>query len=358
MNVLSLFDGMSCGQIALTRLGFQVDKYFASEIDKYAIKVTQANYPNTIQLGDITKWGEWQVDWASINLVCAGSPCQGFSFAGKGLNFEDPRSKLFFVFVEIINHIKQLNPKVLFLLENVQMKYEYELIISKYMKVNPIVINSTLVSAQNRVRNYWTNINEKSYGLFGDTKPDISQPGDKEILLKDILEKEVDVKYYLNESRKNWLLGKGQKAVRMCMASIDNEKALTLTARSHASWNENYITEKMFQLPHGANKGGEVAKNGKAPSITKSSWEHNNLLIEKSPCLHGFEHGTNGQFNNQLISGGMIRRLTEVECERLQTVSDNYTNHVSSTQRYKMLGNGWTVDVVAHILSHIPRNEK
>jgi len=351
MNVLSLFDGMSCGQIALERAAIKVDNYYASEIDKYAIQVTMANYPNTIQLGDVTKVRA--KDLPKIDLMIGGSPCQGFSFAGKGLNFEDERSKLFFEYVRLLNECR---PKY-FLLENVQMKYEYELIISKYMKVNPIEINAALLSAQNRVRLYWTNINEKPYGLFGELKPYIPQPKDKGILLKDILESEVDEKYYLNESRSKWLFGKGQKAVKMGMASIDNEKALTLTARSHASWNENYVTEKMFQLPHGTNKGGEVAKNGKVPSMTKSSWEHNNLLIEKSPCLHGFEHGTNGQFNNQLVNGGMVRRLTEVECERLQTVPDNYTNHVSSTQRYKMLGNGWTVDVITHILKHIPKSD-
>lgn len=325
MNVLSLFDGMSCGQIALERAGVKVYNYDASEIDKHAIQVTMANYPNTIQIGDVTK--VFAKDLPKIDLIIGGSPCQGFSFAGKGLNFDDERSKLFFQYLRILNECK---PKY-FLLENVQMKYEHELVISRYLGCNPIVINSSLVSAQNRVRNYWTNINSKPFGMFGYMEADIKQPKDKGILLKDILESDVDKKYYLNESRINWLFGKGQKAVKMCMAAIDGDKALTLTARSHASWNENYITGNMFQLPHGTNNGGEVAKNGKVPSMTKSSWEHNNLLI----------------------NGGMIRRLTEVECERLQTVPDNYTNHVSGSQRYKMLGNGWTVDVIAHILKHI-----
>lgn len=125
MNVLSLFDGMSCGQIALNQLGIKVDEYYASEIDKWAIQVTQKNYPDTIQLGDITKWREWDIDWASIDLVYGGSPCQGFSFAGKQLAFDDPRSRLFFEFVDIVNHIKSLNPDVKFLLENVRMKKEY-----------------------------------------------------------------------------------------------------------------------------------------------------------------------------------------------------------------------------------------
>ena len=175
MNVLSLFDGMSCGQLALERAGIEYDKYYASELDKYAISVTQANYPNTIQLGDVTKWKEWDIDWRSIDLIMGGSPCQGFSFAGKQLAFNDPRSKLFFVFLDILNHVRSLNPKVKFLLENVKMKKEYLNIVTKKMGVEPVLINSALVSAQNRERFYWTNI-------------DVSQINDRDISLIDVLE--------------------------------------------------------------------------------------------------------------------------------------------------------------------------
>ena len=160
MIVLSLFDGMSCGQIALKELGCAV-KYYASEIDKYAIKQTQLNFPNTIQLGDVNNWMGWNLDWSSIDLVLAGSPCQGFSFAGKQLAFDDPRSKLFFVFVEILNHIKKFNQDVKFLLENVNMKKSHLRVISEYVGVFPVNINSNLVSAQNRDRWYWTNIRTK-----------------------------------------------------------------------------------------------------------------------------------------------------------------------------------------------------
>ena len=175
MTVLSLFDGISCGQQALKELDIKVDTYYASEIDKYAISITQYNFPNTVQLGDITQWREWDIDWANIDLVMGGSPCQGFSFAGKQLNFDDPRSKLFFVFVDILNHIKKFNPDVKFLLENVRMKKEYQDVISGYMGVEPVKINSALVSAQNRVRLYWANW-------------EVTQPEDRGILLKDILE--------------------------------------------------------------------------------------------------------------------------------------------------------------------------
>jgi len=155
--VLSVFDGMSCGRIALSRAGIRVDNYYASELDKHAIKVTQANWPDTIQLGDVTKWREWNIDWASIDLLIGGSPCQGFSFAGKQLAFDDPRSALFFEYVNILNHIKSVNPDVKFLLENVKMKHEYLDIISNYIGVKPVFINSSLVSGQLRSRFYWCN---------------------------------------------------------------------------------------------------------------------------------------------------------------------------------------------------------
>ena len=176
INVLSLFDGMSCGQIALNRAGIKVNKYYASEIDKPAITVTQHNYPNTIQLGDVTKWREWDIDWSNIDLLIGGSPCQGFSFAGKQLNFDDHRSKLFFVFVDILNHIKQHNPNVKFLLENVRMKQEYENTITDTLGVYPVFINSSLVSAANRPRLYWVNWK-------------VTPPKDKGITFDDIAEK-------------------------------------------------------------------------------------------------------------------------------------------------------------------------
>jgi len=173
INVLSLFDGMSCGQIALNKIGVEYDKYFASEIDKHAIKETMINYPDTIQVGDVTKIVA--SDLPKIDLLIGGSPCQGFSFSGKQLNFEDPRSKLFFEFVRLL---KECEPTY-FLLENVVMKKEYEQVITDYLGVEPIQINSTLVSAQNRVRLYWTNI------------PNVGQPDDKNITLMDILEDDV-----------------------------------------------------------------------------------------------------------------------------------------------------------------------
>lgn len=173
MNVLSTFDGMSCGQIALNKAGFEIENYFASEIDKFAIKVTQANYPDTKQLGDVAKISA--LDLPKIDLLLGGSPCQGFSFAGKQLNFDDPRSKLFFEFVRLWKEIQSKNSEAKFLLENVRMKKEYQDVITEALGVEPIEINSALLSAQNRKRLYWTNIDG------------VNQPDDKGIMLKDIL---------------------------------------------------------------------------------------------------------------------------------------------------------------------------
>lgn len=198
-TVLSLFDGMSCGQIALVELGVEFDKYYASEIDANAINHTQANFPTTIQLGDVEKWREWDIDWSSVDLILAGSPCQGFSSMGFGKALDDPRSKLFWVFVEILEYTKTKNPSVLFLLENVRMKEQYMGIISNAVKVYPVCINSNRVSAQDRIRYYWTNIRTKYNRGLGIDIVDIPQPEDKGVLIRDILEygepRKVDKKF-------------------------------------------------------------------------------------------------------------------------------------------------------------------
>lgn len=299
MNVLSLFDGMSCGQIALERAGVKVSKYYASELDKYAITVTQANYPDTVQLGDVTRWSDWDFDWAGIDLLIGGSPCQGFSFAGKQLAFDDPRSKLFFVYVDILNHIQSANPEVKFLLENVRMKKEYLDVISEQLGVEPVLINSSLVSAQNRQRYYWANWE------FG-------QPEDRGLVLADILEAEVD-------------------PVFLSKPHPDYEGGSQL--------NPHYKSQ--------ANTVHDVEK--KSPTICAGTHGYAMGHIRYNPAAIV---GRKRVKALQAVDGKDIyyRKLTPTECERLQTVPDNYTAHVSNTQRYKMLGNGWTVDVIAHIL--------
>lgn len=344
MNVLSLFDGMSCGQIALERAGINVSKYYAAELDKYAITVTQANYPNTIHLGDVTAWREWGIDWSSIDLLIGGSPCQGFSFAGKQLAFDDPRSKLFFVYVDILNHIRKHNPSVKFMLENVKMKKEYLDVISEHLGVEPVFINSALVSAQNRQRFYWANW-------------ELGQPEDKGLVLADIVEFSVDLKYQLSEKLLKGFENKINRRAEM-KSGFDkfnvrplSEKVSCLTARYY----KTAMSDPFIEIRSAAMVGRKLNKNGK---------RNDSLNTKAIQCLEVNTHGksrcistvSKDSLVSDLPPGRHIdyerksyRKLTPIECERLQTVPDNYTAHVSNTQRYKMLGNGWTVDVIAHI---------
>lgn len=281
MNVLSLFDGMSGGQLALNRAYIEYDNYYAAEIDVNSIKVTQHNYPNTIQLGDVKNVKG--CDLPSIKLLIAGSPCQSFSTLGDGTGF-DGKSGLFWEFIRILNEVK---PKY-FLLENVVMKKEWRDIISTQLGVEPIKINSNLVSAQNRKRLYWTNI------------PNIIQPENKNIFIEDVLDKEFDDKYWLRKNNTDLLLKK---------VSIDNAPKIACID----------VYNKKVKLDR------------KCPTLTLP--HHNSI---------------------RLLQGGRIRKLTPSECEKLQNVPVNYTNcGISDIHRYSMLGNGWTIDVIAHIFKNI-----
>lgn len=452
VNVLSLFNGMSCGEIALREINIPIGKYYSSEIDRFAIEQTQHNFPNTIQLGDVENWKSWDIDFSKIDLLIAGSPCQGFYFAGKQLAFDDPRSKLFFVFIDILNHIKTLNPDVKFLLENVDMKRSHMEVITRYVGVFPVNINSNLVSAQNRNRWYWTNIATKEIGLFGEIHSDIKQPNDKGILLKDIFEDQVAEKYYLSDKVLDRLINqKGRKPKDgndkggcitggsghgagnhsdmdlICVAQRGRENGQQLEANTTGKTNcltsvakDNYI----LQRERGKNKGGLHKK--KSPTLSSNAWEQNNLVLVgniynngqnsqggrvydpnfKACTLNG-EAGGGGaktglylvdspkdnnpviQLNSSKESGGKqpfqgnrvyadygkspcldidnrknvftnhrIRRLTPKECSRLQTIPEWYEWIVSETQQYKMLGNGWTVDVIKHIFKSLKITSK
>jgi DNA (cytosine-5)-methyltransferase 3A len=352
MNILSLFDGMSCGQQALERCGFKVDKYYASEIDKYAIKVTMANYPNTIQIGSVINVDGHKLP--KIDLLIGGSPCQSFSFAGKrkGMSTKDEQeiltlehylelkadgyefegqSYLFWEYMRLLNEVK---PKY-FLLENVMMGEKWEKILSKAIGVNPLDINSSLVSAQNRRRLYWTNIGMKSIGLFGDIESIIKQPKDKRILLKDVLENEVHEKYFLSEKFINWLQKHSEKRGNEFKKTIGDRKSscLSVSALKSVNLSADFIIPGTLRT-HKDGNGFRELKNDKAGTIPARARE-------------------DGSGQNVVSINSRIRRLTPVECERLQTVKDNYTNYVSDSQRYKMLGNGWTIDVISHILNYI-----
>ena len=350
MNVLSLFDGMSCGQIALDQLGIPVKNYFAAEIDKYAIQIARKNYPDMIHLGDVKNIKTIDTHLMDefdcghkIDLLIGGSPCQGFSFGGKGLNFDDPRSKLFFEFDRLL---KALKPKY-FLLENVKMKKESEQVITDYLGVEPVEINSNLVSAQNRKRLYWTNI------------PMDGLPEDKGIMLKDILEEETAEFYrageYLQEKRRSSdknpdMLNPDYRSQATTIHDVDG-KSGTVCAGTHG-YAIGYVPEHLIlQKARGYNKGGLKALDGKTPTLSSSSWQHNNHLVirDKSKCVRTGGRGSYDRHEWDSIDNMHWRKLTVKECERLQTVPDGYTCGVSNTQRYKMLGNGWTVDVIKHI---------
>ena len=306
MNVLSLFDGCSCGRVALERAGIKVNNYWASEIDKYAIKISQKNWPDIQHIGDVC---DVDATGMNVDLLMGGSPCQGFSFAGKQLNFDDPRSKLFFEYVRIK---KECNPKW-FLLENVKMKKESQDVISEALGVEPIEINSALVSAQNRKRLYWTNI-------------PVSQPEDKGIMLRDILEC----------GRSEYI-----KTRKRGQYKRNQNKASTLTAGGNSGGNHSDMD--LIGVP---------VKVGDAIDIKGyDTLKRIYSIYGKSPCLTAQTGGH--RYPKIAVDEHMWRRLTEVEQERLQTLPDNYTEGVSSTQRYKMIGNGWTVDVIAHILKGI-----
>lgn len=342
MKVLSLFDGISCARVALKKAGISVEEYYASEVDKYAIQISQKNFPDIVQLGDVKKINYKGIEKFSykFDLLIGGSPCQDLSIAKanrKGLDGE--RSGLFWEYVRILKEAKP----TWFILENVaSMAKDQQEIISKTLGVQPIMINAALLSAQNRKRLFWTNI------------PGITQPEDRGIMLKDILEKgEVPLTNYNTEKVKsntvrtggrgsglgnkhNWdtirvgQIGKGGQGDR-----IYSPEGKSVNLSANGGGRGAKTGRYMIQTPRGKNKGGKKALDGKTPTLSASSWEH----------------------NNKLSDGTVIRKLTVIECERLQCLPDNYTAGVSDSQRYKMLGNGFNVDVIAHILSFIPKNK-
>lgn len=231
MNVLSLFDGIRCGRVALERAGITVDNYYASEIDKGAIAIGDKNYPDTINLGSVEDWRSWGIDLSKIDLLIGGSPCQGFSVAGKRLNFDDPRSKLFFEYVDILNAIREKNPNVKFLLKNVKMKKEYSDIITEYLGVEPIEINSSLVSAQSRRRLYWTNIKG------------VIQPADKGIYLKDIVHEKADMDTVMSDSWCKWFKERMDMLLSNQRIGVNSDKAVCMTARQYSNWQGNFVYE-------------------------------------------------------------------------------------------------------------------
>ena len=384
INVASFFDGCSGLQLALHKAGIPIGVYHASEIDPHAIKVTQANFPNTIQMGDITK-----IFYTSFNhhidLMAGGSPCQGFSFAGKQLNFDDPRSRLFFDFIRIRD---ELLPKYV-LLENVRMAKESQDIISKYMGCEPIKINSADVSPQNRNRLYW--LVKYDWDLQKYVPVHIPQPTKKDVVIRDILE-DLPFGEIPNYLANTWGgIPRGDK-----VKSIDDAKANCLTASMWKGQIPTFIKKPnpsaskdgLIRVGTATLKGHDSIKrvysaDGKAPTLTTMGGGHREPKISMGRVVNRRldENGVrkDGQLDlpftpkvevreddlsnclttvekdNVVVNRDeyLWRKLTPLECERLQTMPDNYTDHVSKTQRYKMIGNGWTIDVIAHILNQV-----
>ena len=380
MNVLSLFDGCSGGQLALQRANIHVDNYYASEIDKYAIKVTQANFPNTIQLGDVTDLDPHEIKYWDIDLLMGGSPCQGFSFAGHQLNFDDPRSKLFFNFVDILKIVK---PKYV-LLENVRMAKKSQDVISDYMGFEPQALNSSKVSAQNRYRLYWFGrkiLDPLCSGKYEQIP--IPPMIDKGITMQDILEDGYATDEMTSNGKSHCLTARYNGAV--WWNSIERKQRTMVLKDNPTMSKDGLIRVGTADLKGHDSIKRVYAQEGKAPTLTTMQGGHREPKVavgrivnrrldehgtrkddqldlpftrqlevrddEKSNCL------TTVQKDNVLVSKDMWRKLTPLECERLQTLPDNYTNHVSNSQRYKMIGNGWTVDVIAHILKGIQLGE-
>ena len=385
INCLSLFDGISCGQIALERAGIKVQNYYASEIDKYAIQgVTQPNYPDTIQLGDINEWRNWDIDFSTVDLITAGFPCQSFSVAGKQLGDKDPRGMLFWVMLDVIKHVKELNPNVKFLMENVKMKSEFEQYITYHTEqalgeVNKHLIDSALVSAQRRLRYYWTNIQG------------ITQPEDKGITWGDVREHNVEwSSMYYSDAAMEWIGKHGTRKGKKLKIHEEFEKMQMIEAshckkyssqRFFGIIDEPNINENLASIKGRYLKDEIILNDYEQPSqITgrrlnaKGHREDYNKDIKATQCLEVREGDktnclTTVQKDNviarlpigrypdvfkKLELGKHYRYITPLECEKLQTLPPHFTARVSNSQRYKLIGNSFTPDVFVHLLSFLP----
>lgn len=323
MNVLSLFDGMACGLQALKELNIPVNTYYASEIDKYAIQISNKNHPEINNLGDIRKWRDWPFNFAAIDLVFAGFPCQAWSVAGKGLGKNDERGALAWVMMDIFNHIRSLNPKVKFLFENVRMKKSFLQEINDLIGVEPILINSALVSAQNRIRYYWHNLGE------------IDQPEDRKIYLKDILESGSIAVNYSSSGR-----GNGKIEERMY---LNPGKAHTLTKTGYSKRSNTCVF---------VGSVGEKIQGDGSKSRDYRQGDRVYSVEGKSTTLNAVGGGKAGKTGLYLV-GLEVRQLTSIECEKLQGLPINYTQGVSESQRKKMIGNGWELNTIKHLLKNL-----
>lgn len=294
MNVLSLFGGIECGRVAFDKAKIKIGKYYSSEVDENAMKIANSNYPDIIQLGDILNWRSWNVDWSEIDILIGGSPCQGFSIAGKKLNFNDQRSALFFVYRDILNHLKGINPNVLFLLENVRMTDDIADAINEELGVKRVFIDSRDFTGLIRKRYYWTNINIKTWEK-------------KSLKLKDIIDGSI-----LYDKNMDFFLDRTDYNPSMSFDGI-----ITINPRDK-NGKQTWQRGRVYDI------------EGNCPTICATLFDLNITKDHK-----------------------MYRKLTINECERLQGLPKDYTKGISRNERGKCLGNGWTVDVIAHILKSL-----
>ena len=372
MNVLSLFNGMNTGRQALENVGIKVDKYYSSEIKKYAIKLTQHHFPDTIQLGDITKWKEWDIDYKSIDLVLSGSPCQDLSIAGKRSGINGSRSSLFYVFIEILEHIKSLNPNVLFLQENVGSASKLDIgIMSRALGVYPCRINSKLLTAQLRDRYYWSNI--RTTETMFDIVTDIPQPKDLGIMFKDIVtggyvERTKALALLQSESR----VCSSQKSIKnranlsllnaiyvdvdkhTCLKESDSRPPISQESLKHRNETTGMVTliyEENNELRCRTNtkQGYDVVTENDCIDLSfpKSITRRGRVTKGKSPCLL--------ESNNSLYSykDGIVRTVNKIEMCRLQGFPDDYCDILTTTKAGSLLGDGWTLPIIEHIFKFI-----
>jgi DNA (cytosine-5)-methyltransferase 3A len=373
---------MNTGRQALENIGIKVKKYYSSEIKPYAIELTQHHFPDTIQVGDVTKWKEWDIDWGSIDLILSGSPCQDLSAAGKRAGIHGAKSSLFFTFVDILNHIKSLNPNVLFLQENVGSASKLDVgIMSRALGVYPVRINSKLVTAQLRDRYYWSNIRTKQDGLFGDIVTDIPQPKDKGIMFKDIItgghvervkalalleqtEKSFGHKDKFSEKAQNYLKNREKYGVNIIYVDTDKHTCLNTNSGSTEKSSQRYLqhrneTTGMITLIYevdnelrcktNTNKGFDVVTENDCLDLSypTSTTRRSRVTKGKAPCLT--------ESNNNLYSykDGIVRTVNKVEMCRLQGFPDDYCDILSTAKAGSLLGDGWTLPVIEHIFSFI-----
>jgi DNA-cytosine methyltransferase len=370
MNVLSLFNGMNTGRQALENVGIKVNKYYSSEIKPYAIELTQHHFPDTIQVGDVTKWKDWDIDWKTIDLVLSGSPCQDLSAAGKRAGINGSKSSLFFVFVEILEHIKELNPKVLFLQENVGSASKLDVgIMSRALGVYPVRINSSLVTAQLRDRYYWSNIRTKE--TMFDIVTDIPQPKDRGIMFKDIITsgrvEKVKTGCLMESISRVQHTFKGitsREKFGVPVIYVDKDKHTFLNTGSGTGGSQEYLTHRnettgMITLIYEVDnelrcktntlKGYDIVTQNDCLDLSfpTSTTRRGRVTKGKSPCLM--------ESNNNLYSykDGIVRTVNQIEMERLQGFPDGYTSILSKAKAGSLLGDGWTLPIIEHIFSFI-----